>query len=99
VEDERGAIGRMAVLREARGRGVGSALVRALLEHARWRGLRSVHLAAQLHARSFYARFGFVGGGPHFLDAGIWHERMELDLTSAPGVAPRTRDAASRPDS
>jgi predicted GNAT family N-acyltransferase len=96
VEGEGGAIGRMAVLRGARRRGAGSALLRALLGHARARHLRSVHLAAQLHARPFYARFGFVAGGPHFLDAGIWHQRMELDLTSAPGAAPRRRGAASR---
>ncbi|HZR99479.1 MAG TPA: GNAT family N-acetyltransferase [Chloroflexota bacterium] len=77
TEGDTGRIGRMAVLPAARGAGVGSAVLRALLAEAERRGLRSVHLAAQLHARPFYARFGFVAGGPHFLDAGIWHQRME----------------------
>jgi predicted GNAT family N-acyltransferase len=77
IEGESGRIGRMAVLPAARGAGVGSAVLRALLAEAERGGLRSVHLAAQLHARPFYARFGFIAGGPHFLDAGIWHQRME----------------------
>lgn len=81
VEGEEGIIGRMAVLPEARGQGVGAALLQGLLAEARRRGLRRVRLAAQLHARGFYARFGFVASGPYFLDAGIEHQRMALDLT------------------
>jgi predicted GNAT family N-acyltransferase len=80
MEGDSGRIGRMAVLAAARGAGVGSAVLQALLAEAERRGLRSVHLAAQLHARPFYARHGFVAGGPHFLDAGIWHQRMERSL-------------------
>ena len=43
-------------------------------------GLDAAALAAQLHARPFYARFGFVAGGPLFLDGGIMHQRMERPL-------------------
>jgi predicted GNAT family N-acyltransferase len=82
IAGERGIIGRMAVLPGARGRGVGSALLRELLAEARRRGLRAVQLAAQLHARPFYARFGFMAGGPHFLDGGIWHQRMTKVLSA-----------------
>jgi predicted GNAT family N-acyltransferase len=81
VEGDSGRIGRMAVLPQARGAGVGSAVLAALMAEAARRGLRSVHLAAQLHARAFYARQGFVAGGPHFLDAGIWHQRMERSVS------------------
>jgi len=80
VEGDQGLIGRMAVLPGARGQGVGAALLEGLLAEARRRGLRHVHLHAQLHARGFYARFGFVASGPHFLDAGILHQRMDLEL-------------------
>ncbi len=83
IEGGVGRIGRMAVLAAARGQGVGSAILQALLAEARRLGLRSVWLAAQLHARPLYARFGFVGGGPHFLDGGIWHERLDLALVDA----------------
>jgi predicted GNAT family N-acyltransferase len=80
VEDGRAIIGRMAVLPAARRGGVGGALLAALLEHARRRGLRAAALAAQVHARPFYSRFGFVPGGALFLDGGILHQRMERSL-------------------
>jgi predicted GNAT family N-acyltransferase len=83
VEGDAGRIGRMAVLPAARRHGVGSALLQALLAEAERRGLRRVSLAAQLHARPFYARFGFVADGPHFLDGGLWHQRMERSLGRA----------------
>ena len=80
TEGERAVIGRMAVLPWARGRGVGAAILGELLAQAQRRGLRAATLAAQLHARPFYARHGFVAGGPHFLDGGILHQRMERAL-------------------
>jgi len=71
-----GHIGRMAVLRHARGRGVGAALLQALLAAARARGDRSAVLNAQVHAVPFYRRFGFVEEGNVFDDAGIDHIAM-----------------------
>jgi len=73
-----GHIGRMAVLRQARGAGVGSALLRALLQAARDRGDREVLLGAQTHAIPFYERFGFVVDGKEYDDAGIPHRQMRL---------------------
>jgi len=71
-------IGRMAVLREARGAGVGSALLQALMDAARARGDREVLLSAQTHAIPFYERFGFVVEGEEYDDAGIPHRVMRL---------------------
>jgi len=73
-----GHIGRMAVLRQARGTGVGSALLRALTQAARGRGDREVALSAQTHAIPFYERFGFVAEGEQYDDAGIAHRMMRL---------------------
>jgi predicted GNAT family N-acyltransferase len=73
-------IGRMAVLRDHRGSGVGSAVMERLLEVARQRDVHRVSLAAQLHAIGFYERFGFEAHGPVFLDAGIEHRDMERAL-------------------
>lgn len=75
-----GHIGRMAVLPQARGRGVGGALLRALVEAACDRGLREVVLNAQTHALPFYARFGFIAEGDEFDDAGIAHRLMRRTL-------------------
>jgi predicted GNAT family N-acyltransferase len=71
-----GHIGRMAVLPRARGAGVGSAMLRALMDAARARGMREVMLNAQTHAMPFYARFGFAPEGEEFDDAGIPHRAM-----------------------
>ncbi|HEV7394565.1 MAG TPA: GNAT family N-acetyltransferase [Burkholderiales bacterium] len=77
-------IGRMAVVREWRGRGVGSTILKTLLEIARNDACDSVRLHAQTHAISFYARCGFIAVGPEFMEAGIPHRMMELPLASAP---------------
>lgn len=71
-----GRIGRMAVVREWRGRGVGAALLRELIATAEARGITKLHLHAQTHALPFYARFGFVPTGPEFMEAGIPHREM-----------------------
>ena len=71
-----GRIGRMAVLAAWRGRGVGAAMLGALMAEARRRGLRETHLHAQSHARDFYARHGYVVEGEEYLEAGIPHVLM-----------------------
>ncbi|MER5405095.1 GNAT family N-acetyltransferase [Streptomyces sp. NPDC002769] len=75
-----GSLGRLAVTREARGLGVGVALVGAIEDAARARGLTSVDLHAQTHALGFYERLGYVAYGEEFLDAGIDHRAMRKTL-------------------
>jgi len=75
-----GRIGRMAVLPDWRGRGIGSALLDLVLARAAERGLDRVELHAQCHALGFYRRFGFEAVGPEFDEAGIPHRRMILNL-------------------
>jgi predicted GNAT family N-acyltransferase len=75
-----GKIGRMAVLREWRGRGVGVAMLRALLGRAVDMGLAEVHLHAQVDAEGFYAAEGFLPTGERFEEAGIQHQAMHCLL-------------------
>ncbi|MFD7303928.1 GNAT family N-acetyltransferase [Streptomyces pharetrae] len=75
-----GALGRLAVVREARGLGVGVALVRAIEDAARARGLAAVDLHAQTQALGFYARLGYEAYGPEYLEAGIPHQAMRRSL-------------------
>lgn len=75
-----GHIGRVAVLKEARGRGIGLALMDAAIASARRRGDPCVALSAQVHALAFYERLGFRVHGDTFLDAGIPHRNMTLTL-------------------
>lgn len=73
-------IGRMAVLRERRGAGVGRAMLEFLVTCARERGFRRAVLDAQLHAEGFYLKLGFTPVGEVFEEAGIKHRRMERAL-------------------
>jgi predicted GNAT family N-acyltransferase len=75
-----GKIGRVAVLASARGRGVGTALMRELHEMARARGLAAVWCHAQLSAASFYTGLGYRAVGEVFEEAGIDHVRMQREL-------------------
>ncbi|MDH6433605.1 putative GNAT family N-acyltransferase [Streptomyces sp. SAI-144] len=75
-----GSLGRLAVTQAARGLGVGAALVRAVEDAARARGLVAVDLHAQTHALGFYERLGYVAYGPEFPDAGIPHRAMRRVL-------------------
>lgn len=89
-----GHIGRMAVVREWRGHGVGSRLLEALMEAARRRGDRVLRLNAQTHAIPFYTRYGFATEGEEFLEAAIPHRSMVRDLDAAtPGAPLRGREA------
>jgi predicted GNAT family N-acyltransferase len=73
-------LGRLAVLQAWRGRGVGQALLQALLAAARAQGAREVMLHAQQSAASFYLPEGFEVRGEAFIEAGIPHIEMALVL-------------------
>ncbi len=73
-------VGRMAVLKEWRRRGVGRALLEALLVAARDHGVQRLVLHAQVHAIPFYAAMGFGVVSDEFQEAGIAHRRMERRL-------------------
>jgi predicted GNAT family N-acyltransferase len=92
-------IGRMAVLREWRGKGVGEALLQALVERARALGLREVALNSQADAIGFYQRFGFRPYGDRFQEAGIEHQAMRLVLEppiASPRPAAKARGESQR---
>lgn len=76
-----GKIGRVCVLISARGTGLGAALMQAAVAQFRTMpGVTQVKLGAQTHALAFYEHLGFVPYGQVFMDAGIPHRDMRLDL-------------------
>ncbi|TBN39876.1 GNAT family N-acetyltransferase [Paracoccus subflavus] len=76
-----GKIGRVCVLAQARGRGLGAALIRAALDVMRVQpGIRRARLGSQTHAIGFYEKLGFATCGPVYDDAGIPHRDMIRDL-------------------
>lgn len=75
-----GHIGRVAVLIPWRGHGVGTLLMQEMLRQARTEGHSKVFLDAQVAAIEFYCKLGFQTEGKTFLDAGILHRHMVLEL-------------------
>ncbi len=73
-------VGRVAVLPDYRGQGIGAAIMRAVAEAARTRGDSALHLASQASAVPFYLALGFEPEGPRFMEAGIPHQNMSLKL-------------------
>ena len=73
-------IGRMAVLREWRGREVGAMLLGTLLEQARALHYPTIELHAQTQAVRFYERFGFERYGDEFVECEIAHVHMRMEL-------------------
>jgi predicted GNAT family N-acyltransferase len=78
-------IGRLAVLAQLRGRGIGAALLGELVGAARRGGFARARLLAQLHAREFYRRAGFADDGELVSDAGVPHQPMVLDFSRTNG--------------
>lgn len=81
-------IGRMAVLADWRGKGVGKAIVQALLEQARSLGYAAIELHAQSHAVPFYASLGFEAFGDEFNECDIPHRLMRMKLAPLAGREP-----------
>lgn len=76
VADTTGKIGRVAVLRPYRSKGLGQGLIRAALIELQDLGLSQAKLGAQTHAIGFYEALGFAATGPEYMDAGIPHRDM-----------------------
>ncbi|WP_405799958.1 GNAT family N-acetyltransferase [Streptomyces sp. NBC_01506] len=75
-----GSLGRLAVVKQARGLGIGVALVRAVEDVARERGLLVVELHAQTRALGFYERLGYEAYGAEYESVGIGHRGMRRVL-------------------
>lgn len=77
---KKGRIGRMAVLAEWRGKGVGRALLSEALMVCKQLGMERVALSSQTHAIKFYQQAGFKVTTDVYTDANIWHVDMERQI-------------------
>lgn len=73
-----GHIGRMAVLKPFRRRGIGSKILKYLIEYHHSKSDEAIIIHAQSHALQFYQASGFIKLGNEFLEAGIPHYKMSL---------------------
>ena len=73
------SLGRVIAVK--RRQGLGSEIVRAGIEAAKGKlGADKITIEAQTYARSLYEKLGFIQTSDEFLEDGIPHIRMELDL-------------------
>ncbi|MGE0622555.1 MAG: GNAT family N-acetyltransferase [Pseudomonadales bacterium] len=75
-----GQIGRMAVLKRERGKGIGAQILEAAVEAGKALGFRRLFLHAQKEAVPFYRKAGFLPEGGEFMEAGIPHQGMAMEL-------------------
>jgi len=80
VNQDTAKIERVAVIKNARGRSIGAALVKAALTRLQERGFQQAKLHAQTYALDFYAKLGFAAYGEVFDEDGIPHRAMQRDL-------------------
>jgi len=81
IKGDTAKIGRVCVLKDQRGTGLGAALMRKTIEVCKTQeGVKRSMLGAQMYAIPFYEKLGYRAYGPIFLDAEIEHRDMELDL-------------------
>ncbi len=80
IKGKTAKIGRVCVLKEARGTHQGAALMQACIAWAREQEFQRAVLGAQLDAMGFYEKLGFAAFGDVFNDAGIDHRNMEMTL-------------------
>jgi len=75
-KDDKYLVGRVATLREHRGNGYGSVIVKSLVDWAFENNISEVYIHSQKHAEGFYEKIGFQAFGEVFYEAGIEHVNM-----------------------
>ncbi|MBC7786525.1 MAG: GNAT family N-acetyltransferase [Methylophilaceae bacterium] len=76
-----GHIGRMAVIKAFRGLGIGRTLLNQAIMFCKAQGFSVVRLSAQKQALNFYAQAGFIVCSAEYIDAGIPHCDMKLNIS------------------
>ncbi len=80
TKENRSYIGRVAVLKEYRGKGYGRIIMKAIMEHAKNIGIKRIYLHSQTYIKDFYKKLGYKEIGDKFIEAGIPHVEMFIDL-------------------
>ena len=79
-EKESYIIGRVAVLKEWRGKNIGRRILNAAEEYIRENGGKSVMLSGQVRVAGFYEKLGYIKQGETYLDEGCPHIWMKKNL-------------------
>jgi predicted GNAT family N-acyltransferase len=77
---KKGRVGRMAVMPDWRGKGLGLALLDEAMKICKSLGMQSVAISSQTHAIKFYEKAGFTVTSEAYIDANIWHVDMQRTI-------------------
>lgn len=80
LSGEDGKIGRVAVLKTHRHKGMAYKLMSFIINDAKQQGLKQLKLDAQNYIIPFYEKLGFIVCSEEFIDAGILHKSMQLQI-------------------
>lgn len=80
IHDDIARLGRIAVLKNERGKGYATVICNALIDIARREKAKLVTLDSQSYVASLYEKLGFVREGGEFLEEGILHIKMNMQL-------------------
>ncbi|WP_139852983.1 GNAT family N-acetyltransferase [Acinetobacter pullicarnis] len=73
-------VGRVAVLKEYRSKGIGKLVMQEIIALAKQQQRKELILSSQVHATQFYSGLGFAVQGESYLDCGIPHVDMVMTL-------------------
>ena len=73
-------MGRVAILKEHRGKGYGREMFNQMVEESKRRGYSKIKVESQMHVVEMYEKYGFDREGPVFIIEGAEHQRMCLNL-------------------
>ncbi len=71
---------RIAIIKNYRKEGIGSKLVKCMIDYCKKNNFKKISLGAQLHTLNFYKKSGFKPIGKIFMDANIKHKKMLMKL-------------------
>lgn len=80
IEDDEYRIGRIAVIKEYRGKGIGQMIVRYAEDKILEIGGRETVLSAQVRAKGFYEKLGYVGEGEIYMEEMCPHIKMRKNF-------------------
>jgi predicted GNAT family N-acyltransferase len=73
-------VGRVATLKEYRGQGVASEMMKRIEEYSKENGIQKLKLHAQLYIKEWYEHLGYIAEGDIFQEAEIDHIKMTKEI-------------------
>jgi predicted GNAT family N-acyltransferase len=80
IKNDIARLGRVAVLKGARGKGYASVICKALIDIAKREKSKCITLDSQAYVSSLYEKLGFIRDGDEFMEEGIPHFKMDMDI-------------------